>query len=74
LGYSGPGRDRYGNTVLGEFSTGGYSFENSQKKTTLKIGVKVTEEGEYQQVEFKDISLVRGENQGFKILIPDRQP
>lgn len=60
-------RDKYGNRVLGEFSAGGYSFKKSQRKTTLKLGVKLGEESEYQQVEFKDISLVRGENQGFKI-------
>jgi len=67
--YSGPGRDRYGNTVLGEFSAGGYSFENSQNKTTLKLGVRLGDNDEYQWVEFKDVSLVRGENQGFKIEI-----
>ncbi len=67
--YGGTVRDRYGSPVLGEFSTGGYSFENSQSKTTLKLGVKVGDNDEYQWVEFKDISLVRGEDQGFKIEI-----
>jgi len=64
-------RDRYGNRVLGEFSAGGYSFKKSRKKTTLNIGVKVGD-GEYERVEFQNISLVPGEDQGFKI-VPEKK-
>lgn len=60
-------RDKYGNQVQGNFSAEGYSFEKSRKKTTLNIGVKVGRQSEYERVEFKNISLVPGENQGFKI-------
>jgi len=61
-------RDKYGNRVQGNFSTGGYSFKNSRRKTTWKIGVKVGD-GEYERVKFENISLVPGENQGFIIKI-----
>ncbi len=64
--YSRSVHDRYGNRVLGNFSVGGYSFKKSRKKTTLNIGAKVGD-GEYERVEFQNISLVPGEDQGFKI-------
>jgi len=60
-------RDKYGNQVQGNFSAEGYSFEKSRKKTTLNIGVKVGRQSEYDRVEFQNISLAPGENQGFEI-------
>jgi hypothetical protein len=66
-------RDRYGNSLSGRLSGGGYSFEKSRKKTTLKLSVRVGE-GEYERVEFRNISLVRGEDQGLEIEVIPRNP
>ena len=65
-------RDKYGNQVQGNFSAEGYSFKKSRKKTTLNIGVKVRGQSEYDRVEFQNISLVPGEDQGFKI-VPEKK-
>ncbi|MBN2136595.1 MAG: hypothetical protein JW720_02195 [Sedimentisphaerales bacterium] len=63
--------DRYGNRLPGQFQIGGYSFDNSREKTTLAVGVKVGSDAEYEQVEFRNISLVPNENRGFEIAMPD---
>jgi len=70
--YSRSVRDRYGNRVLGNFSAGGYSFKKSRKKTTLNTGAKVGDD-EYERVEFQNISLVPGEDQGFKIELKKKE-
>ena len=59
--------DRYGNPVFAGFRAQAYAFDKSQKKTTLKLGVR-TDEGDHEWVRFENISLVPGENAGFQIL------
>jgi hypothetical protein len=70
--YSHSIRDRYGNQIY-NLNAQGCAFEQARINTTLRIGVSVGD-GQYQNVTFEDISLVPGRDQGFKILLPDRQP
>jgi len=70
--YSQPIRDRYGNRIY-NLNAQGFAFEQPRTKTTLRLGVSVGA-SEYQNVTFENISLVPGQDQGFKILLPDRQP
>jgi len=70
--YSQPVRDRYGNQIY-NLNAQGYAFEQARTKTTLRLGVSVGS-GQYQNVTFENISLVPGQDQGFKILLPDQQP
>ena len=64
--YHGQLRDRYGNRIIDGLNAGAYTFDKSRKKTTLNVGLKVGE-GDFQHVKFKNISLVPGQNPGFKI-------
>jgi len=70
-GRSGSGRrqvyDRYGNLVRGELEAHDYVCDKSRTKTTLKIGVPGSN-GEVAWATCKNISLVRGENQGFEMI------
>jgi len=59
--------DRYGNPLPGRMDARGHVFDKSQKKTTVRIGIRLTGGG-YTWVTFKNISLVPGENQGFEII------
>jgi hypothetical protein len=43
-----------------------YTFDKSRREATAKIEVKVGED-EYERVEFRNMSLVPGEDRGFKI-------
>ena len=70
--YSQPVRDRYGNQIY-NLNAQGCVFEQARAKTTLRLGVGVGD-GQYQNVTFENISLIPGQDQGFKILLPDRQP
>jgi hypothetical protein len=70
--YSQPIRDRYGNQIY-NLSAQGFAFEQARTKTTLRLGASVGDD-QYQNVTFENVSLVPGQDQGFKILIPDRQP
>jgi hypothetical protein len=70
--YSQPIRDRYGNQIY-NLTAQGFAFEQPRTKTTLRLGVSVGN-SQYQNVTFENISLVPGQSQGFKILLPDRQP
>lgn len=70
--YSRPIRDRYGNQIY-NLNAEGYAFEKSRAKTTLELGVKIGD-ADYERVRCENISLVPGQDQGFKILLPDRQP
>lgn len=58
--------DRYGHD-LEDLGAYGYVFENDRKKTTWKVGVGVGDE-DVQWVEFKNISLVPGQDFGFEIV------
>jgi len=69
--YGGSVRDRYGDRLL-NLRAEGYAFKESTKKTTLSIEIKVLD-GEYQKVEFQNISLVPNEDQGFKIVLQDKE-
>jgi len=69
--YSQPVRDRYGNQIY-NLNAQGFAFEQPRTKTTLHLGVSVGN-GQYQNVTFENISLVPGQDQGFKILLPDQQ-
>ncbi|MHC4744864.1 MAG: hypothetical protein ACYS8Z_23360, partial [Planctomycetota bacterium] len=71
--YGGSMRDRYGNRLYGNLRTGGYSFDKSRKKTALKLKVRVGE-GDYERVEIRNISLVRGKDQGVEIEVIPRNP
>ncbi len=64
--YHGQLRDRYGNRIIDGLNAGAYTFDKSRKKTTLNVGIKVGE-GDYQRVKFENISLVPGQDPGFKI-------
>jgi len=64
--YHGQLRDRYGSRIIDNLNAGAYTFDKSRKKTTLNVAIKVGE-GDFQRVEFKNISLVPNENPGFKI-------
>jgi hypothetical protein len=70
--YSQPVRDRYGDQIY-NLNAQGCAFEQPRTKTTLNLGVSVGD-GQYQNVTFENISLIPGQDQGFKILLPDRQP
>jgi hypothetical protein len=70
--YSRSIRDRYGNQIH-NLNAEGYAFEQPRTRTTLRLGASVGD-GQYQNVTFENISLVPGQDQGFKILLPDRQP
>jgi len=60
--------DRYGNPTPSGFHAQAYVFDKSQKKTTLKLGIR-TGDGAYEWVRFENISLVPGENPGFQIML-----
>ncbi len=70
--YSRSIRDRYGSQIY-NLSAEGYAFDKSRTKTTARLGIKVGD-GDFQHVTFENISLIPGQDQGFKILLPDRQP
>jgi len=70
--YSRSIRDRYGNQIY-NLNVQGCAFEQPRTKTTLRLGASVGD-GQYQNVTFENISLIPGQDQGFKILLPDRQP
>jgi hypothetical protein len=57
---------RYGHD-LPDLEAYGYVFENDRKKTTWTVGVGAPDE-EMQWVEFRNISLVPGQNFGFEIV------
>jgi hypothetical protein len=59
--------DRYGNLLRGELEARDYVCDKLRTKTTLKIGVQVNKD-EFAWTTFKNVSLVRGENQGFEIV------
>jgi len=59
--------DRYGNRLRGELAVEEYICEGSRTKTTLTIGAAIND-GESASVTFKNISLVRGQDQGFEII------
>jgi len=61
-------RDRYGNSIIKNFYGAVYGFEKTRKQTTLKLGVKLNADP-YQRVVFQDISLIPGQNQGFKVVM-----
>jgi len=65
-------RDRYGND-LRNIDPEGYDFDKDRTKTTLKIGV-ATEKEDMQWVEFRNISLVPGQNFGFEIATGEPEP
>jgi len=69
--YRRPICDRYGNRI-DNLHAQACAFEKSRKKTTLKIGVKVGKGNEYENVRFENISLVPGQNSGFKIVLPSK--
>jgi hypothetical protein len=70
-GRSGSGRrqvfDRYGDLIREGLETHDYVCDKSRTKTTLKIGVPGSN-GEVAWATCKNISLVRGENQGFEMI------
>jgi len=70
-GRSGSGRrqvyDRYGNLIREELEAYDYVCDKSRTTTTLKIGVPGSN-GDLAWATFKNISLVRGENQGFEMI------
>ena len=70
--YSRSIRDKYGNQIY-NLNAEGCAFEQPRAKTTLHLGISVGA-SEYQNVTFENISLVPGQDQGFKILLPDQQP
>lgn len=59
--------DRYANPLPGALQAGVYTFDTSQEKATLRVGVRTTS-GEYAWATFKDISLIRGRDQGFAVV------
>ncbi len=59
-------RDRYGSRIDLGLDLSGYTFEPSREKATLEFIVR-NAQGEPAAVTFKNISLVRGSNQGFEI-------
>jgi hypothetical protein len=59
--------DRYGNLLREGLEAHDYVCDKSRTKTTLKIGVPGIN-GEFAWATFKNISLVRGENQGFEVI------
>lgn len=59
--------DRYGNLLREGLEAHDYVCDKSRTKTTLKIGVPGSN-GEVSWATFKNISLVRGENQGFEVI------
>ena len=61
-------RDRYGNSIIKSFYGAVYGFEKTRKQTTLKLGVKLGADP-YRRVAFQDISLVPGQNRGFKVVM-----
>jgi hypothetical protein len=61
-------QNRYGNVGPDpELHAAGYTFGGSTKKATLWLGTHV-DDGQYAWATFKNISLVRGEDQGFEIV------
>jgi len=64
--YSQEIRDRYGNRILADLQAQAFDFDPAQTRTTWTVGIGSSEQ-DLQYVRFKDISLVRGENQGFVI-------
>jgi len=60
--------DKYGDRIVEGVTAEGYSFEEGQEKTTLKLGIKFRE-NDYSWVRFKDISLVRGKDMGFEVVV-----
>jgi hypothetical protein len=59
--------DRYGTSICDGLSAEGFAFENSRKKTTLRLGVK-GKNGQFVWTTFKNISLVPGQDMGFEIV------
>ena len=70
--YHGQLRDRYGSRIIDGLNAGAYAFDKSRKKTTLNVGLKVGE-GDFQRVQFKNISLVAGQDPGFKIEVEKKE-
>jgi hypothetical protein len=59
--------DRYGNRLRGDLAVEEYVCDGSRVKTALTIRVRI-KDGQTAWASFKNISLVRGENQGFEII------
>ena len=57
--------ERYGDIMRRSYAQV-YALDKSRREATAKLEVKVGD-GEYRKVEFKNISLVPGEDRGFKI-------
>jgi len=57
--------DKYGNSI-DNLHAEAYVFDKGREKTTLRLELRVGE-GDSESVEFRNISLVRGEDKGFEI-------
>lgn len=74
--YSRSTYDKYGynSAYKGQgLTVNGYSFKNGQEKATLKLGFKVGGKTDYSYVRFENISLVRGKDMGFKIVVGEEK-
>jgi len=57
--------DKYGNSI-DDLHAEAYAFDKGREKTTLRLELRVGD-GEWEKVEFRNISLMRGEDKGFEI-------
>ena len=57
--------DKYGNSI-DDLHAEAYVFDKGREKTTLRLELRVGQ-GDSESVEFRNISLVRGEDKGFEI-------
>ncbi len=57
--------DKYGNSI-DDLHAEAYVFDKDREKTTLRLELRVGQ-GDAESVEFRNISLVRGEDKGFEI-------
>jgi len=63
--------DKYGYAIVYQrplVSAEGYGFKDGQEKATLKMGYKMGD-ADYSRVRFENISLVRGKDMRFKVVL-----